>query len=160
MGFLLVDVEIVGAARAVVGADEVNDALWDMALVRQLDAIGHMRDDDFGTLDIGKVIMWAVGSMLVLSEIHRILNFSDVVIQGTRTSQLGITTDFKQDLLTEISHLDGMLEGAWRNGSKLTQQRAVGIAQLHQRERGGHAEDTLKQQDERLGKHGEQAIQQ
>ena len=99
MRLLLVDVEIVGAARAVVGADEIDDALRDMRLVRHLDAVGHVRDDDFGTFVVREVVVRTVGTVLVLSEIHWIFHLADVVVQSTRTSQKRITTNLEQHLL-------------------------------------------------------------
>ena len=132
MRLLLVDVEVVSAARAMVGADEVNDALRHMRLVRHFDAIGHMRDDDFSTFIVSKVIVRTIRSMLVLGEIHRVVDLTDVVIQGTRTGQHRIAANLEQHLFAEVGHLDGVLEGAWRRGRQLAQQRTVGVAQVHQ----------------------------
>ena len=133
MGFLFADVEIVGAACTVVGADEVDDAFRNMVLVRQLNAVGDVRNDDFSTLLVGEVVMRAIGSMLVLSEIHRVLYLSDVVIQSTRTGQLRVATNLIQHLFAQIGYLNGVLESAWSCGCQLTQQGAVGVAQFHQR---------------------------
>ena len=82
------------------------------------------------------------------------------MIQSTRTSQLGIAANLKQDFLTEVGHLDGMLESTRCSGSQLAQQRRVGVAQFHQRQRSSHAKDTLKHKDERLRQKSEQRIQQ
>ena len=159
MRLLLVDVEIVGAARAMVGADEVDDALGDVVLVRQLDAVSHVRDDDFGTFGIGEVVMRTVSAMLVFSEIHRILDFPDVVIQGTRPRQKRVAADFVEHFFAQVGDLDGMLERAWSRGRQLPEQRRIGVAQLQQRKRSGHAEEALQHENNRLRQQSQHSIE-
>ena len=81
------NVEILSTSCAVVGTDELDDLLRQTSLLGHLDAIEHMGDDDLGALHIRDVVMRVVASVLVLSEIHRVLHLSDVVIQGTGTGQ-------------------------------------------------------------------------
>ena len=121
------DVEILCAARTVVGTDELDDLLGQTGLLGHLDAVEHMGDDDLGALHIRDIVVRVITPMLVLGEIHRVLHLSDIVIQSTRTGQQVVASNGIKHLIAQISHLDGMLEGARRTLCQLTQQRRVGI---------------------------------
>ena len=127
--------------------------------MRQFNAVGDVRDDDFRAFDVGKVVVRTIGSVLVFSEIHRIVDLPDIVIQGSRARQERVSTDFVKHFLAEIGYLYGMLERARRSGGQLPQQRAVGVAQLHKRQGSGEAENALKHGDDRLGQQHEKRIQ-
>ena len=118
-----------------------------------------MGDDNLGALHIGDVVMRVVSPVLVLSKIHRIGHLTDVMVQGTCTRQQRIATDGIQHLVTQIGYLDGVLEGTRRSLCQLTEQRRVGVIQLHQRQRSGQTEHLLKQEDQWQREHREKGIQ-
>ena len=142
-----------------VGADKFNDLLGKSLLLRHLDAVKHMRNDDLGTLHVGDVVMRVVATMLVLSKIHRVLHLTDIVIQGTRAGQQCIASNGKQHLVAEVGHLDGMLERARSHGGKLSKQRRVGVVQFHQSQGSGQAKQLLEEEDQWQRKHGEQGVE-
>ena len=79
------DIEILRPTSTMVGSDELDDLLGQPGLLRHLDAVKHMRNNDMRTLHVGDIIMGIISAMLVLSEIHRVGHLSNVVIKGTRT---------------------------------------------------------------------------
>ena len=156
---LLHDVEILRPTCPMMRPDELDDLLWKTGFLRHLNPVKHMRDNDLSALNIGDIIMGIICTVLILSKIHRIRHLADVVIQRTSTSQQRVTSNRIKHLIAEIGHLDGVLECSGSRLCQLTQQRRIGVVQLHQRQGGGQTEHLLKQENQRQREHGEQSVQ-
>ena len=159
MSAFLHNVEVFGAAGAMVRADKVDDLFRKPRFLRHLDAVEHVGDDDLGTLDVGDIVMRVIATMLVLSKIHRILHLADVMVQSPGASQQRVASNLIQHLVAEVGHLHTMLESAGRIRRQLPQQRRVGVVQLHQSEGGGQAKHLLEEEHQRKGQHREQCVQ-
>ena len=108
------DVEVLGQAAAVVGADEVTDDLRQVVFFRQFQSVGHVVDDDLCTLFVVELVV-RIDTGLVFGEERRIQHLADVVIHGSGTHQLAVGPDAVGGGRREVGQLQGVLEGARRH---------------------------------------------
>ncbi len=102
-----------------VGEDEVDDDLRQVVLLRNLHTIGDVADDDLCALLLGEVIVRVDAALLVLGEECGVLHLTDVVVERTRTHECSPGADAVGNLRSEVTHGDGMLEGAGRHLTQL-----------------------------------------
>ena len=80
-----------------------------------------MTDHDLCTLFVAQVLVRIDPSRLVLGEESRILHFSDIVVQSSRTYELAFRTDADSCFCRKIGYLHGVLESSWYRLGHLAQ---------------------------------------
>ena len=151
------DVEILCLPMPVVGGDEVAYYFRQVVFLSQLQAVGHVVDDDLCALFVAQVLV-RVDTALVFGEEHRIAHLPYVMIERSRTHQLAFCTDFVGCLGREVGHLHGVLERARCHFRQLAQQRVVDVGQFDEGHVGSEAEHLLQHEQERIGEQQEHAI--
>lgn len=139
------------------GGDEILDDARKSHLFCHLQTLGYVADDDLGTLQVAQLVVW-IHARLVLREEHWVGHLSDVVIECARTYQQTVGTDAVGNLCCQVTHRDGMLEGARCNLAQVAEQSLVGIRQLEEGDIRGESECLLDDIHERIGQQQEDAV--
>ena len=106
---------------------------------------------------VGKVLVGVVRSRILREELG-VEHLPDIVIERTRTDELGICTDLRSGSRSEDRDLVRVLEGPWSDLRQLLQQRHIRITQLDQTHARHVAEDTLDDEGEDIGEHQEDQV--
>ena len=139
------------------GGDEILDDARKSHLFCHLQTLGYVADDDLCTLQVAQLVVW-IHACLVLCEEHWVGHLSDVVIECARTYQQTVGADAVGNLCCQVTHRDGMLEGARCNLAQVTEQSLVGVRQLEEGDIRGESECLLDDIHERIGQQQEDAI--
>ena len=129
---LILYIEELGDARAVVRHDEVAYDGRQVLALSQFHALRDVRDDDAGALLIRERVV-RIDASLILGEEHGVLHLAYVVIERAGTHEQGVGSDLVGNLGGEVTHGDGVLEGAGGYLGEVAQQAAVGVGKLEER---------------------------
>ena len=147
---LVRDIEILGLAQSVMGHNEILDLCGQVILIRQLQTFGYVIDDNLGSC-LSIHLVQRVHASLVLCVEGRILDLTDVVIESTCPDKLRLCIDLVGDGCCEVTHHDGVLEGAGGYLAHLTEQILAGVRQLDKSNIRDETEHLLHDQHQRIG---------
>ena len=151
MFIMIMYIEILGLALAVMGRDEITNDLGQIILVSHSQTFRDVTDDNLRTVDVAQRLV-GIDARLVLGEVDGVRQFSNVMIQGTGTDQLGFGANLVGDLTCQIRHLDGVVEGAWCHLTHASKQGTIGIGKLNERNVAGESKGLLDNIQQRIGK--------
>ena len=123
-------IEVGDHRRALMFGDEIDDALRQAILTRQVNPIFHMGNDD---LRAGNGIQPSVGVHTFGAVFDKEIGpdrFADIMIIGTHTSEQGISADGSRGTFAHVAYNQCVMVRAGRLQQKLAQQwmRRVAIA--------------------------------
>ena len=109
-----------------------------------------MTDYDLRTLNICQAIMRIDSTRLILGEIDGVLHLTNIMIQGTRTHQLRVTTYFASYLGSQIAHLNTVLERTRSHLAHASQQVLIHVAEFYERYVRNKAKELLEEIEHRI----------
>ena len=116
-----------------------------------------MTDDDLCTL-VERELVMRIDSALILCKESRITHLADVVIEGSRTDQLGIGTDTCSRFGSQDRYLQRMLERTGTGLAEPFQGGCIDVGQFHQGDARHIAEGFFQHIDQDVGEGAENEI--
>ena len=124
-------------ARTVVLLDDIDNRSGQFALPGQLHTILHMGSDNQVAHGRGELIVPIQGLHLVLDEISRLFDLSNIVIVGADANQEGISAYGLRGRLRQGAQNNTVVIGTGSHQDELSQDRLMQIGKLQQLEIGG-----------------------
>ena len=119
-------VEISCHCGSVVSANEIGHFGRKLVFFCQRYAVAYVLCDDMGAFLRVEIVVRVESVVLVLSEIERRHYFSYVVIECSDFGQQRVASDFVNNILRNVGHLDAVLEGSRSLLREFAQSRGVG----------------------------------
>lgn len=153
----IVNIEVLGESCAVVGRDEVLDDAWQIEFLGKLQSFCNVADDDLCALQVGELVV-RIDTSLVFGKEYRIGHLADVMIERTGTYQQTVGMNTVGYFGSQVSHGDGMLEGARSYLAQVSEQSLVGVGKLEECHVGDESKHLLDEVHHRVGEQQEDAV--
>ena len=140
-----------------VGGDEVFDDARQVVFLSQFQSFADMRDYNLGGLAAVHLLQ-GVHASLILGEECGVIHLSDVMIECTRTHQLGFGANLVGYLCGQVSHGDAVLESSGCHFRELAKQVFRCVRQFNQRHVGSESEGFLHDEHQRIGEEQQHAV--
>ena len=136
--------EILSHSLAVVGRNKLAHHFGEGMLFRKFQSVVDVVDDDARTTHFIKVIM-GIHARLILGEEHRILQFTNIVVQGPHTSEKGFRPNGTRHFGGEVTHLNRVIERTLCLTRHAAQESFVEVHEFDERHTGSKPKDALNE---------------
>lgn len=153
----IINIEEFGKSIAMVCGDEVLDDAWQIEFLGKLQSFRNVADDDLCALQVGELVV-RIDTSLVFGKEYRIGHLADVMIERTGTYQQTVGMNTVGNFGSQVSHGDGMLEGARSYLAQVSEQSLVGVGKLEECHVGDESKHLLDEVHHRVGEQQEDAV--